>query len=500
MRFVHIKTGVALLTLWLLAYLPSGGAQSRPNIVFILADDLGYGDVSYFNRQSKINTPHLDALAREGMVFTDAHSNSSVCTPTRYGILTGRYAWRSPLQSGVLWSYDTLLIRPNQLTAASLLKKAGYQTACIGKWHLGMNWIKNSAGQVDFSKPLSAGPNQLGFDYFFGITSSLDIPPYVYIRNDHLTATILDSTAGREGQVFWRPGPIGDDFRHDEVLPRLVQESKAYLRQAAQSLAPFFLYLALPSPHTPILPLAPYAGTSGTNAYGDFVVMTDALIGQMLQVLEETGLAQNTVVIFTADNGCSPMADFAALKAVGHAPSYLYRGAKADIYEGGHRVPFIVRWPGHIQPATTQATPICLTDFVATAADIAGVKLTSEQGPDSYSLLPLWLQRGHYKRTKMVHHSIDGVFALRQKNWKIIFSGGSGGWSEPTTAEAKTWSLPSPQVYRLDHDPEERHNLAGLYPRREFKLTARLQKIIRQGRSTPGPKLKNEVEIKLNSH
>ncbi|MEL6945039.1 MAG: arylsulfatase, partial [Bacteroidota bacterium] len=315
--------------------------ENLPNIIYILADDLGYGDLSCNNENSKIQTPNIDQLAAEGMLFTDAHSGSAVCTPTRYGVLTGRYAWRSRLERGVTWSYDRHLIDPDRQTVADILKEKGYETACIGKWHLGLDWGMNSAsGLVDFFKPINYSPNEYGFDYFFGIAASLDIPPYLYIENDRITASKIDTIPAQSGKGFWRESPIGDDFEMEGVLPKFTEKAVAFIDEKSKKDDPFFLYFPLPAPHTPILPTEKFKGISGTNEYGDFVVMVDDLVRQVIDAVERNDIADNTLVIFTSDNGCSPMADFEELDSLGHQPSYIYRGHKADIFEGGHRVPF----------------------------------------------------------------------------------------------------------------------------------------------------------------
>ncbi|AHF14712.1 sulfatase family protein [Niabella soli] len=469
--------------------------NSRPNIIYILADDLGYGDVSALNKNSQIPTLHMDQLAREGMVFTDAHSSSAVCSPTRYGILTGRYNWRTRLQSGVLWSYDPPLIPESRTTVASLLKQSGYHTACIGKWHLGLGWQQGENGKVDFNKPILGGPTAIGFDYFYGITASLDIPPYFYIKNDRITATVIDSIKGATGKGFWRAGPIGNDFKHEEVLPQLTQKATDYIKEQAAGKQPFFLYYALPSPHTPILPAKEYSGRTHTNAYGDFVLMTDDMVGKVLQAVKEAGIENNTIIIFTSDNGCSPSADFKELKAAGHYPSYIFRGEKADIYEGGHHIPFIVKWPGKVKAGTTTATTICLTDFMATAAALTHRALKDNEGEDSYDLLPLLLQKGVYQRTYTIHHSIDGNFSIRNKNWKLEFAYGSGGWSAPREKAARTQQLPPVQLFDLAKDIAEKNNIAGKNQEIVKQLTHQMEIIINDGRSTPGAKQSNDVPV-----
>ena len=332
-------------------------AGERPNIVIILCDDLGYGDIQCLNSEGKIPTPRVDQLAAAGMIFTDAHSGSSVCTPTRYGIMTGRYSWRSRLKSGVLGGMSPRLIEQDRLTLPQMLKDQGYHTACIGKWHLGMDWSlktgeegfddtieKGEAGwRVDYSKPIRNGPNSVGFDYFFGIAASLDMVPYTYIENTRVTDLPVKDKAfpmmlGAKPET--RRGPAAADFEAEDVLPKLTRKAVEYIHQRSEEAKggkPFFLYLPLASPHTPIVPTEEWQGKSGLNPYGDFVMQTDWSAGQVLQALQENGLEQDTLVIFTSDNGCSPQAGFAELKSKGHQPSYIFRGAKADIYDGGHR-------------------------------------------------------------------------------------------------------------------------------------------------------------------
>ena len=485
-----------LLFISLLLGTSFANAQNHhPNIIYILADDMGYGDVSCLNKDSKINTKNIDVLAAEGMKFTDAHSNSAVCTPTRYGVLTGRYAWRTSLQSGVLWSYDNMLIDKNRMTVASLLQKNGYHTAAIGKWHLGLGWHKDAEDQVDILKGITEGPTDIGFDYFYGITASLDIPPYVYIENHKVTAAEIDTIQATTGKGFWRKGPIGNDFNHQEVLPNLTKHAVDYIKQQSATGNPFFLYMALPSPHTPILPAKEYLGKTGTNAYGDFVLMTDDMIGKILQALKHAGVENNTLVIFTSDNGCSPMADFTELKKAGHNPSYIFRGAKADIFEGGHHIPFIVKWPGKVKAGTVNNETICLTDFMATCASLVNQKLPDNAGEDSYDLMPLLTGNGKYLRTRTIHHSIDGNFSIRQGQWKLEFCAGSGGWSYPTKNDLKTLQLPAIQLYDLYDDWGEQKNVASVHKKMVTTLTKEMKQIVRDGRSTAGSKQKNDVEV-----
>lgn len=471
--------------------------QPKPNIIYVLADDLGYGDVAAFNPESKIKTPHLDKLAVEGMTFTDAHTSSSVCTPTRYGILTGRYNWRSKLKKGVLGGESPALLKENRETVASMLKKSGYATAYIGKWHLGWNWAKSEDNTVDFSKPVTKSPNSNGFDYAYGHCGSLDMAPYVYVENGVPTAIPVETTENTDFQGFWRKGLTAPDFEHEDVTPNLFRRSFEYITQQAKSDKPFFLYLPLPSPHTPILPTEEWQGKSGLNPYGDFVMMIDGFMGQLAKTIKEAGVEDNTIVIFTSDNGCSPRANFEELLAKGHNPSYIFRGSKADIFEGGHRVPFIVKWPKGIKPGSNSDQTICLTDLMATAASIADFELTANMAEDSYDLFPLFKNpdSGEYLRTSTVHHSINGTFAIRNGDWKLSLCPGSGGWSYPRPNRDTTNHLPQFQLYNLNSDPGEQNNLFPENPEKANELKQILSDIIKNGRSTAGEnQLNDEVE------
>ncbi len=473
----------------------ANGDQQLPNIIYILADDMGYGDVSALNKEAKIRTQFLDSIASQGIHFTDAHSPSSVCTPTRYGLLTGRYAWRSKLKAGVTWSYDSLLIDKNRSTVADLLKQHDYFTACVGKWHLGLDWARTANGAIDFSQPISGGPNEVGFDYFYGITASLDIPPYFYIENDRITATAIDSIEGNDlqGPEFWRKGPIGNDFKHVEVLPKLTEKAIDVIAEQSKTDAPFFLYFPLPAPHTPILPTDEFKGKTGTNLYGDFVLMVDDVVGQILQAVDDNQIADNTLIIFTSDNGCSPRANFKELALKGHFPSYQFRGHKADIFEGGHRVPFLARWPRKIRSGMISKETMCLTDLMRTCAAIVGDTLTDQVAEDSYNMLAP-LTGASYQgpiREATVHHSVNGSFAIRKDNWKLEFCPGSGGWSFPTPDKAKSLPLPPIQLYDLELDIAERKNLAEVQPEKVAELSQLMNQYIRNGRSTPGSPQKN---------
>ncbi len=485
--------------------------QKPPNIIFVLADDLGYGDIAAFNSEGGIPTPNIDKMAQEGMKFTDAHTSSSVCTPTRYGILTGRYNWRSRLKSGVLGGKSKALIPGSRTTIASLLKKQNYQTAYIGKWHLGWDWAvkdqndslsknwsqKDNVVEIDFSKPVKNGPNTLGFDYAYGHCGSLDMAPYVYVENGKPTAIPTEKTVNKGKQSWWREGLTAPDFVHEDVTPNFFRRAISYVEENASNEKPFFLYLPLPSPHTPILPTKEYQGKSGLeNDYGDFVMMVDGYMGQLLAQLKKSGIEENTLVVFTSDNGCSPQADFEDLKEKGHNPSAIYRGHKADIFEAGHRVPYVAKWPNVIEPGSVNNQTICTTDFAATVAAISGYKLAENEAEDSFDMMPLLTQefKGESFREGTIHHSINGSFALRQGDYKLIMCGGSGGWSFPRpNSEQVKDSLPKIQLYNLSEDPGEKNNLQAELPNKVEELKALLTKYIQEGRSNPGLAQKNDT-------
>ena len=468
--------------------------KDQPNIIFILADDLGYGDISSYNENSKIETHHIDKLASQGVSFMDAHTSSAVCTPTRYGILTGRYNWRSTLKKGVIQGYSKALIPQDRTTIADVLKAQGYKTAGIGKWHLGWDWANIEAGKdaVDFSKKIKNGPTSLGFDYWFGFNGSLDMAPYVWVENDQPTMVPKEYTQNT-GQGMWRKGLTSDDFDHEQVLPKITAKTVEYIKENANKKDPFFLYMPLPAPHTPILPTDVFKGKSGLeNPYGDFVLMVDWVVGEIMKTLEEQGIAENTLLVFTSDNGCSPQANFKQLATKEHDPSYVFRGHKADIFEGGHRVPFIVRWPSKVTSAKSNQL-VCTTDFFATVTDALGIKNEDSFAEDSYSFLPaLKVKSDATVRESIVHHSINGSFAFRKGDYKAIFCPDSGGWSFPKIHTDDAKGLPKFQLYNLKNDIEEINNLQDKEPLLLEQYRKELANIVLKGRSTEGAIQKNE--------
>lgn len=498
----YILPGIGSLML-----LPScnvkNAVTSNPNIIFILADDLGYGDLSCLNKDSKIKTPNIDRLAAPGVIFTDAHSASGVSSPTRYGIMTGRYSWRSTMKSGVLDGYSKALIPSSRKTIASLLKGQGYNTGYVGKWHLGWDWnnIEKGKDSVDFSRPVVNGPTTLGFDYFYGFSGSLDMPPYVYVENDRPTALPDRETIGNNAPVgdpeydgsMWRKGPTGSDFDHGKTLANLVEKAENFIIAKGPQEKPYFLYLAFPAPHTPILPSDDFAGKSGINPYADFVMMVDYMVGEIMKTVDQTGESEKTLIVFASDNGCAPWADFKTLLAKGHNPSYIFRGTKADLYEGGHHIPLIMKWPAKVKKPHIVTQTVCLNDMMATFAGITGYELNDDEGEDSYNLLPAILKPGYNKtiREATVHHSNNGFFAIRKGDWKLLLSAGSGGWSFPKPGKEEE-GLPLVQLYNMKDDPGEKANLQDKYPDTVKDLTALLTKYIEDGRSTPGSPQKND--------
>jgi arylsulfatase A len=458
--------------------LSASAATSRPNIVLILCDDLGYGDVQCLNPETgKIKTPCVDQLASQGMSFTDAHSGSSVCTPTRYGLLTGRYSWRTTLQRGVFGGNEACLIAPDRLTVAGLLKRQGYATAILGKWHLGFKYQDpktgeelSGAGRPPVGALIPDGPVTRGFDTYHGFHHAKQMDRF--IENDKVIERLEEINC----------------------LPRLTEKSVAYIEGRAKTPdQPFFLYVALGSPHSPIRPTKEWQGKSGLGRYGDFVMQTDATVGIIVDALEKPGFADNTLRIFTSDNGCSKNAGVAGMREKGHSVSGPYRGLKADIWEGGHRVPFIVRWPGQVQPGSTNDQVITLVDVFATVSDITGEK-SPNMAEDSVSFLPaLYGEPIQSARKGVIHHSLSGRFAYRQGQWKLIVARGSGGVSSPMEREVGADGLPA-QLYNMEQDPGEQNNLYLSNPEVAQRLLANLTADIQNGRSTAGPDATNDVE------
>ena len=471
----------------------------KPNIILMFIDDLGIGDVSCYNENSQIHTKNIDRLASEGIKFTDAHATSALCTPSRYGLLTGRYNWRSCLKKLVYVKSEDNMIEEGRMTLASMLKEQGYQTACIGKWHLGMQWVHTGDGpyDVDYAKPYKMGPNEFGFDYFFGLMASLSQPPYVYLENDHATA-IPDTITGVKPDVLfncaynqtWLPGPTVSGFDIRNVVPTCQKKVMEQLDKFTETDDPFFLYYPTPAVHVPLLPSEEFEGKSGIGPYGDFVLQTDAMVGEIMDKLEEKGIADNTMFIFASDNGCGANVDYDALIAKGHNPSYIYRGCKGDIWEGGHRIPYIVKYPGVIPEGMESDHMVSLSDIMATWGECFDLEIPDNAGEDSVSHYCLWKGEDKAVREDIVMSSLNGSLSLREGPWKLELCPGSGG---PTDAMNHTdlKALPKFQLYNMIGDVGERYNLYERFPEIAEKLRLKLIKYIRNGRSTPGEPQKN---------
>jgi arylsulfatase A len=508
--FPGFAAGLLAVPLMILPARPALAAH--PNIVVILADDLGYGDVHCYNAQSKIPTPNLDRLAAEGMRFTDAHAPDAVCTPTRYGLLTGRYSFRSRLKRGVLAPWGEPLIEAGRLTLPALLRQRGYATACIGKWHLGWDWptkdgkppsSTDGLGNVDFSKPIANGPTTRGFDSYFGVDLP-NYPPYCFIENDR-TVGLPSVAAPLQKGAINRPGPMLPGWSLTNILPEITRHAVRYVEDAVRRDKPFFLYFPLTAPHYPIVPTDEFKGRSQAGDYGDFVAQVDDTVGQVLDALARTGLAAKTLVVFTSDNGpecveVDPGA-YDRIRRYGHWSMDGLRGVKRDTWEGGHRVAFLARWPGHIPAGTTNSETICHVDLMATCAALTGKTLPRNAGEDSYNILPV-LQGKKLKqpiREATVLHGGNGNFAIRQGNWVLIDApsgDGNGGRRRPgepawfKQERGYTTNQFDGELYDLREDLSQRRNLYGEKPDMVRRLKALLEKYKAQGRSRPGPTVK----------
>ena len=500
-------------------------AADKPNILVILADDLGYGDVQCYNPQrGKIPTPNMDKFASQGMRFTDGHSSSGVCSPSRYSLLTGRYHWRTRLQKGIVGPFEGPLIAPDRMTIGTLAKQQGYRTACIGKWHLGMEWPMSpkqgaslapskqpedefsKAGEKAaaavvvpteqqiavwrdiFSKPIAGGPSTRGFDLYFG-TSVPNWPPFCFIENDRtvgIPTEFLPPKYMVKNQASIQ-GPTVKDWKLEGILPALADRSIRFITECAEKKEPFLVYLPLTSPHTPLAVNPEWKDKSHLNLYADYVMETDAVVGRVLEALEKSGAADNTLVILTSDNGCAAYIGVEDLEKMGHYPSGPLRGYKTSAWEGGHRVPFIVRWPGVVKAGSVCHQLVYQADFIRTFADVFGVKLPDTAGEDSFSLMPLLKGGDKPIRKNAVSASAGGVPAVRLGDWKYIPAHGLGKGDD---------ALQRVQLYNLAEDIGETKNLAAAMPEKITEMKALLEKLIADGRSTAGAVQKNDVEVK----
>ncbi|SEJ62351.1 Arylsulfatase A [Cyclobacterium xiamenense] len=484
--------------------------ENPPNIVIIFADDMGYGDIKALNPLSKIETPALDALAAEGITFSNAHASASVCTPSRFGLLTGEYAFRTPAAARGIGGFTPPVMDTDRMTMATLLQNAGYRTAIVGKWHLGLEWVtkdgkaavldvESGHSNVDYSQPVRTGPNDFGFDYSFIHPASLDIPPYVFLENHRtvdpeviLTTDVYprrkentefswdkkhsnDQAVYWEKGVWWRQGEMAPSFRVEDCLDEITSQGLAFIeRQSADT--PFFLYVPLTGPHTPWLPSEEHTGKSGAGLYGDFVMDIDQVVARIKQQLHAQGLLENTILIFSSDNGAYWPEEEILLH--GHDSNRGVRGQKGDAWDGGHRVPLLLSWPKGIRKKATYPGLVSLTDLFATVAGLLDQKIPAGAALDSYSFLPVVQGDKEYlARTEMVHHSSSGVFAIRTSEWKYIDGLGSGGFSAPTRLKPAKGG-PKGQLYRIREDPYERDNLYANYPQVVEELKAQLEGIV----------------------
>jgi len=485
-------------------------ADDLPNIVIILADDFGVGDIQAHYPDNKIKTPYLDRLVGQGMSFTDAHSGSAVCSPTRYGLLTGRYAWRTRLQEWVIAAYEPPLISKDRPTLPAFLGQHGYHTACIGKWHLGWEWagpqpsrmteVRNGQASLewDFTRPMHGGPTERGFDEYFGVDLP-NLPPFTFIENDHVLTqpTARYEFDDSEGIVLPRGfvgAPMAPGWRFQKILPELTRRAVAHIQERAGRSEPFFLYFSMTSPHEPVVPSENFRGRSGIAPVADFVMETDWSAGQVIEAIDNAGIADNTIVIFTGDNGHSHYTGWEQLIAAGHRPSGPYRGHKGDVWEGGHRVPLVVRWPKRVAPATSSDQMICLTDLFATCADMVGKALPAGGAEDSFSFLPSLLEAPNGRgRTTLVNHSNFGEFAYRDGPWKLVFRMSGRNLEEsrgrPTTGE----------LFNLDSDIAEQQDLSRQQPKVVARMTAGLQALIERGASRADRTAANDTQVRFDT-
>jgi arylsulfatase A len=502
---------LGVLATWV--FVPAGATVAedrRPNVVVVLADDFGVGDIQAHYPENKIATPHLDRLVREGMSFTDAHSSSAVCSPTRYGLLTGRYNWRTRLQEWVIAAYEPPLIAADRPTLPGMLRQQGYRTGCIGKWHLGWDWpgrqpsrmTEKRNGQAflpwDFTKPVQGGPTARGFDDFFGVDLP-NLPPFTFIQNDRaapLPTAKFQPDPG-EGIVLPRQfagTPAAPDWRMQDILPTITERAVRYIHDRAQEPSPFCLYFSLTSPHEPVVPSPKFQGKSGIAPIADFVMETDWSVGQMMKAIDAAGIADHTIVVFTADNGHSHYTGWQELIDAGHQPSGPYRGHKGDIWEGGHRVPLVVRWPGHIEAAAKSDQLVCLTDLFATCADVVGAELPANGAEDSISFLPALLGTPpRASRTSVVSHSNFGEFAYRDGPWKLVFrmSGPNleASRGKPTIAE----------LYNLHSTIAETEDLSTRHPEIVARMTRDLEEVIGRGATRAGLAASNDTDVRFDT-
>lgn len=485
-------------------------AADRPNIVVILADDFGVGDIRAHYPDNTVASPYLDRFVQQSMSFTDAHSPSAVCSPTRYGLLTGRYAWRTRLQEWVIAAYEPPLIVEDRPTLPGLLQQNGYHTACIGKWHLGWDWpglqkasmTEEPNGQKllrwDFTKPIPGGPVHRGFDYFFGVDLP-NLPPFTFLENDRVvtqpTARYkFEPSAGVVMPRSFEGCPMAPDWQFDNILPELTRRVVHHVHDRAQQDEPFFLYFSMTSPHEPVVPSKDFRGKSGIAPIADFLMETDWSAGQVIKAIDDAGIADDTIVIFTGDNGHSHYTGWNELVQAGHLPSGPYRGHKGDVWEGGHRVPLVVRWPNRIAAGSSSDRMVCLTDIFATCAQTVGADLPMDGAEDSISFLPSLLGKTNgVGRNTVVNHSNHGEFAYRDGSWKLVFKM-SGRNPQQSRGQPTV-----PELYNLKTDVAEEHELSKKHPEIVDRMSTALTALIERGTSRPGQDSSNDADVRFDT-
>lgn len=480
---------------------PGEPATRLPNVVVLYADDLGYGDLGCYAKDSKIPTPNLDRLAAEGLRCTDAHSSSGICTPSRYALLTGRHHWRRFHE--IVDSFGPSVFRVGDLTLADLLRERGYRTACIGKWHLGWDWAAlrrpgaepvagkgYDAAAFDWSLPIPDGPLAHGFAHYFG-DDVPNFPPYTWIEDDRVltapTVPYAPDPLPREGHHEGRPGPMAEGWQLDAVMPELTRRAVAWLRERAGSAEPFFLYFPFTAPHAPIVPAAEFAGTSGAGPYGDYVVEVDAAVGAVLRALDEGGLAGDTIVVFSSDNGPEHYA-YERLRRFEHASANGLRGVKRDVWEGGHRVPLLVRWPGVIAPGRTSDALVGQVDLMATIAHAVGAELPDDAAEDSFDQLPVWRGERDAVRDFLVHNTFAAKWGIRRGRWLLLAQpDGTHGKVPDWVTERFGYAANEHDVVLCDlaADPGQLHNLCEAHPDVVAELRALLADVRARGSSAP---------------
>jgi arylsulfatase A len=503
-------TSLALFTA-LITTTTVGQTSRRPNILILYADDLGFGDLGCYNAESKIPTPNLDRLASQGMRFVDGHSSSGICTPSRYALLTGRHHWRD--FHGIVGAFGKSVFAPERITMPEMLKKQGYRTAAIGKWHLGWNWNaikkpeakprdatvfgkkRNAWGPeaFDWSKPIPGGPLDHGFDYYFGDTV-INFPPYCWIENDRVVSIpdrMMETSKLRpikEGNWEFRPGPAVKNWDPYENIPTTTKRGVEFIQKQASSDKPFFLYFAFPAPHAPIIPNDEFDGKSKAGPYGDLVFETDDACGQLLKALQDSGQADNTIVIFTADNGPEKYA-YTRDEKYDHWSAYPLRGLKRDIYEGGHHVPYIIKWPGKTEPGTVSQALVSQIDLMATLAEAIGFEIPDDCAEDSHSLLPLIRGEAESVRTTHIHNTNKNGYAIRHGDWVLIdhkhgyVSGRNKKWEAKRGYPADNDQLV--ELYNLKEDIGQKRNRSKDYPGKVAAMKSLLKNIRQQGHSAP---------------